>query len=228
MPGDDATNRIKDNQVGQGGITLGPGLRQDGEKIISTKSGFLKCKKPNVFWIDCHQKRYVPAKGDKVLGIVTQKAGDIFRVDIGGSAQAILSYLAFEGATKRNRPNVQVGDVLYAKLLVANRDMEPELVCIDSSGRSQDLGSVGTEGFMFQCTLGLVRRLLSPDWPLIRLLGERIPFEIALGMNGRIWVRAKTIAATIAVVNALSCSEHMTEEKMKEMVNSLADALAGF
>ena len=39
---------------------------------------------------------------------MTVKSGDVFKVDFGGSEQASLSYLAFEGATKRNRPNVQV------------------------------------------------------------------------------------------------------------------------
>lgn len=43
-----------------------------------------------------------------MIGIVTARAGDVFRLDVGGSEQASLSYLAFEGATKRNRPNVQV------------------------------------------------------------------------------------------------------------------------
>lgn len=52
--------------------------------------------------------QYVPAKGESVIGVVTAKSGDIFKVDFGGSEQASLSYLAFEGATKRNRPNVQV------------------------------------------------------------------------------------------------------------------------
>lgn len=47
-------------------------------------------------------------KGDTVIGIVTIKSGDVFKVDFGGNEQASLSYLAFEGATKRNRPNVQV------------------------------------------------------------------------------------------------------------------------
>lgn len=56
--------------------------------------------------------QYVPVKGDHVIGIVTAKAGDVFRLDVGGSEPASLSYLAFEGATKRNRPNVQVGALL--------------------------------------------------------------------------------------------------------------------
>lgn len=52
--------------------------------------------------------QYIPVKGESVIGIVMAKSGDIFKVDVGGSEQASLSYLAFEGATKRNRPNVQV------------------------------------------------------------------------------------------------------------------------
>lgn len=223
LPGDSLTKHVANQQP-----TLGPGLRQDGKDIYSTKAGIVRHKKPNTFWVDCHQKRYVPVKSDKVLGIVTMKAGDVFKVDIGGSSQAILSYLAFEGATKRNRPNVQVGDVVYAKLSVANRDMEPELVCIDSSGRSQGLGVVGTEGFMFKCSLALVRRLLSQDHPMPKMLGESIPFEIALGMNGRIWVRAKSVRVTIAVVNALSNCEFMTEDQIRTMVDRLVNALAGF
>lgn len=43
-----------------------------------------------------------------MLGIVTGKAGDVYKVDVGGSVPATLSYLAFEGATKRNRPNIDV------------------------------------------------------------------------------------------------------------------------
>lgn len=51
--------------------------------------------------------QYVAVRGENVLGVVTNKAGDVFRVDIGTSEQASLSYLAFEGATKRNRPDVK-------------------------------------------------------------------------------------------------------------------------
>ena len=47
-------------------------------------------------------------RGEFVIGIVTNKAGDTFRVDIGANEMASLSYLSFEGATKRNRPDVKV------------------------------------------------------------------------------------------------------------------------
>ena len=51
-------------------------------------------------------------KGESVVGVVTQRAGDVFRVDIGVSVLASLSYLAFEGATKKNRPNINVSLIM--------------------------------------------------------------------------------------------------------------------
>uniref|UniRef100_A0A663F292 Ribosomal RNA-processing protein 40 n=1 Tax=Aquila chrysaetos chrysaetos TaxID=223781 RepID=A0A663F292_AQUCH len=131
--------------------------------------------------------QYVPVKGDHVIGIVTAKAGDVFKLDVGGSEQASLSYLAFEGATKRNRPNVQVGDLIYGQFLVANKDMEPEMVCIDSSGRSSGMGIIGQDGFLFKVSLGLIRKLLAPKCEIIQELSQLYPFELVLGMNGRIW-----------------------------------------
>ncbi|XP_054886384.1 uncharacterized protein LOC129360295 [Poeciliopsis prolifica] len=119
-----------------GRLVAGPGLRRSGDRLLVSRSGVLRHKEPNKFWIESQQRRYVPAKGETVIGIVTTKSGDVFKVDIGGSELASLSFLAFEGATKRNRPNVQVGDLLLAQLVVANKDMEPELVCIDGSGRA--------------------------------------------------------------------------------------------
>jgi exosome complex component RRP40 len=62
--------------------------------------------------------QYVAVKGDTVIGIVTAKAGDVFRLDIGSSELATLSYLAFEGATKRNRPDVKVNIKICGVILL--------------------------------------------------------------------------------------------------------------
>ena len=53
----------------------------------------------------------------------------------------------------------QVGDLIYARLLVANKDMEPEIVCIDGGGRSSGMGVIGRDGgFMHMCSLNLIRK----------------------------------------------------------------------
>ena len=76
----------------------------------------LRRRDPGWYWVDCHQKRYVPTRGENVIGVVLAKAGDTFKVDIGTSEAASLSYLAFEGATKKNRPNVQVSSGICRSL----------------------------------------------------------------------------------------------------------------
>uniref|UniRef100_A0A8D0H049 Exosome complex component RRP40 n=1 Tax=Sphenodon punctatus TaxID=8508 RepID=A0A8D0H049_SPHPU len=204
----------------RGRLLCGPGLRRGRAGLVVTKCGLLRCRgAPGLaYWVDTQQRRYVPVKGDHVIGIVTSKTGDFFKVDVGGSEQASLSFLAFEGATKRNRPNVQVADLIYGQFVVANKDMEPEMVCIDSSGRANGMGVIGQEGLLFKVSLGLIRKLLAPDCEIIQDLGQLYPFELVFGMNGRIWVKAKTVQQTLIVANILEACEHMTAEQRKQAV----------
>nr|XP_015808126.2 exosome complex component RRP40 [Nothobranchius furzeri] len=199
----------------------GPGLRQSGNRLVVSKSGVLRHKPPHTFWMDSQQWRYVPAKAETVIGIVTSKSGDIFKVDVGGSEQASLSYLAFEGATKRNRPNVQVGDLVFAQFTVANKDMEPELVCIDGSGRANGMGVFGGGGLLLKVSLGLVRRLLAPQSDIRSDLEQLFPCELVVGMNGRIWVRASTIQQTLIISNLLQSCDTLTAPQRREQFRKL-------
>ncbi|XP_055598623.1 exosome complex component RRP40 [Uranotaenia lowii] len=209
-------------------VILGPGLRQDRDDLVLVcKSGVLRKKAPNTFWVDCHQKRYVPNRAEIVIGIVTQKAGDIFRVDIGASEPASLSYMAFEGATKKNRPDVSVGDAICARLLIANRDLEPELICVDSHGKKGKLG-VLQEGFVFNCSINLVRKILNPKCTFLDLLAKEMAFEMAAGMNGRIWIKGKTVKQTIAIGNAILAVEYKDDSELKQLCDDIGSYVAGF
>ncbi|MED6237307.1 Exosome component 3 [Ataeniobius toweri] len=198
-------------------LVAGPGLRRSGDRLLVSRSGVLRHKEPNKFWIESQQRRYVPAKGETVIGIVTAKSGDVFKVDYGGSEQASLSYLAFEGATKRNRPNVQVGDLVFAQFVVANKDMEPELVCIDGSGRANGMGVFGAAGLLIKVSLGLVRRLLAPHSDLRADLEQLFPCELVVGMNGRIWVRAASVQQTLILANLLQSCDTMTAPQRQQL-----------
>uniref|UniRef100_A0A8C5P8N5 Exosome complex component RRP40 n=1 Tax=Leptobrachium leishanense TaxID=445787 RepID=A0A8C5P8N5_9ANUR len=215
LSGAQQTSRIK--------VVCGPGLLRRGDDLQVCKCGLLKHRDPAVYWVDSQQKRYVPVKGDHIIGIVTTKSGDVFKVDIGGSEQASLSFLAFEGATKKNRPNVKVGDLVYGQFIVANKDMEPELVCIDSSGKANGMGVIGQDGFMFKVSLGLVRKLLTPQNDIIQEMMNIYPLEIVIGMNGRIWTKAKTIQQTLIVANLLEACEYLTGTQRKNVFARFAD-----
>lgn len=53
---------------------------------------------------------------------------------------------------------VQVGDIVYGKLLVANKFMEPELVCIDGHGKSNGMGVIRDGGNLIHLNLRWARR----------------------------------------------------------------------
>eukprot|EP00794_Sanderia_malayensis_P008250 gene8250-9132_t len=226
MPGDvlgeiDPTSKEKEK------IKLGPGLRQENGQVFACKAGILRSKKPKIFWIDSNQKRYVAVKGDSVIGIIAKTGADNYRVDIGTSIPAALGNLSFDGATKRNRPNLQIGDIVYAKLSLANKDMEPELTCIDSSGKANGLGQL-SGGFLIVVSIGLARKLLRSDYLVLHLLGKHFPFEVTVGLNGRVWIKSNGILNTVAIANAITKSEYASDEQIKKIVNEVMKELQGF
>ena len=99
--------------------------------------------------------------------------------------------------------------------------MEPELVCIDANGKASGLGQL-TEGFMFKVSLELARRLLSGSSEFLRTLSQHIPpFEITIGMNGRIWVKAATCKQTIFLVDAIKQYSQITEKEVAKFIDNL-------
>lgn len=44
-------------------VVCGPGLRRSGDRLLVCKSGVLRHKQPNVFWIDSQQRRVSPGPG---------------------------------------------------------------------------------------------------------------------------------------------------------------------
>ncbi|KAG6686570.1 hypothetical protein I3842_11G026900 [Carya illinoinensis] len=206
-------------------IKLGGGLRQDCDAIAVTKAGKLRCTKPNKYWVESSQKRYEPHPGDSVLGIVVDSKADNFLVDIKGPALAYLPVLAFEGGTRRNIPKFEVGTLIYVRVVKANPGMNPELSCTDASGKAAEFGQL-KDGYMFESSTGLSRTLLSsPTCPVLDALGKKLSFEIAVGLNGRVWVNATSPSTVIVVANAIMNSESLSAVQQRIMVEKLLQNL---
>ncbi|XP_023166332.1 exosome complex component RRP40 [Drosophila hydei] len=218
MPGERVT--LVEDAAKNKRVILGPGLRRLDDKVVASKAGPLRHKEPNTFWVDNYQRRYVPARGDLIIGIVKARAGDLYRVDIGSADMASISYLAFEAATKKNRPDLNPGDLLYARVLNANADIEPELVCVNSNGKSGKLG-VLQDGFFFKCSLNLGRLLLRESCPALAALTEELPYEIAVGVNGRIWVKAHSMRETVGLANAIMALEQAGYSEIEKICGNL-------
>ncbi|KAL3802347.1 hypothetical protein HJC23_007172 [Cyclotella cryptica] len=192
--------------------------------------------------------------GDRVIGIIEdQKASaDYYRVNIFGSHSALLHVLSFEGATKRNRPQLDPGCLIYCRVVksFAGGRMDPEVSCkvgggAGSSGitafnegdveeddggasRKDWLTNEGTYGPLqggtsFRVSLGLARELLNPKNVVLSALDQSgIPFEIAIGVNGMVWVNSPESEYTITVLNAIQNSEVMSAEQVRGMVKMMA------
>uniref|UniRef100_A0A915PV28 Ribosomal RNA-processing protein 40 n=1 Tax=Setaria digitata TaxID=48799 RepID=A0A915PV28_9BILA len=179
-------------------------------------------------WMAVHSRRYVPRKGDRIIGVVISTHGESFKIDIGAADIAFISFLSFEGATRRNRPNLKVGDLIYASVAVATKHLEPELTCIDNEGRARGMGLLPSGGFVFKTSLNLVRRILSPSSKLLSLLGKDIKFEITAGINGRIWIKGINVVEMVAVYQVIKDSEFVPEPDISAFVEKRICRLRGF
>ena len=72
---------------------------------------------------------YKPQEEDHVVGVVLEARQDEYKVDVGAAATARLPALAFDGASKKNRPNLRRGDAVYARIALAQPGIELELTC---------------------------------------------------------------------------------------------------
>lgn len=87
--------------------------------------------------------------------------------------------------------------------------MDPELVCYNpSTDKSEGMGEL-VGGMIFDISLGMARRLLANRQKeeggiaVLEHLAEKLAFEIAVGRNGQVWVKAAGIKETLSIGTAL-------------------------
>ena len=151
--------------------------------------------------------QYLPTTGDLVIATIQNSGADNFNCLLTpNTPYATLPTLAFEGATRKTRPQLAPNSLVYARIVSAGRDLSPELTCVEpSTGKSDGLGPV-KGGMVFKISLGMARRLLAgskggvtfPD-----ILGEKVGFEITVGRNGVLHVDGGSVKATLAIGKAL-------------------------
>ncbi|XP_044758702.1 exosome complex component RRP40 [Coccinella septempunctata] len=215
FPGD-VLSGLKSNKLVS---ILGPGLHRNDDlpnSVIVTKVGTLGFKAPNTYWVESNEKRYSPKRGDLVVGVVIKKSGDMLKVDIGASEHASLSMLSFEGATKKQKVDVNVGDAVYARVHNAYKEMEPELMCVDALFKAGKLGLLSNEGFVFNTSVKMAQKLLDLEYPLLWTLGKKYSFEIAVGLNGKIWLKCNRTLDTLKIQQAIHIAERQSNKSIVE------------
>lgn len=142
---------------------LGPGLRSipsasdQTPEIRAIKAGHLFQTQTGAN-IATDQKRYSAAMGDSVIGQVTARHAEGYRLDLGASLPASLGALAFFNVNRKNKPNLTVGSLVYGRVSLANKHMESEVECLDGQGKAGGFGELKGGYLLSNISLRLCRR----------------------------------------------------------------------
>ncbi|KAL9098823.1 MAG: hypothetical protein Q9163_005585 [Psora crenata] len=204
-------------------LKLGPGLRQTRPATItSTLAGTLGIDyKKNAIWVK---------NGDLVIATVHHSSAEVFQCSLTPhTAFAQLPQLGFQAATKRTRPQLPSGSLVYARVSSASKHTDAEILCYNAStGKSEGMGEL-KGGMLFEISLGMALRLLmakqKEDGGLIVLeeMAEKMAFEIAVGRNGKVWVKSERVKDTLAVGGALQETDQkgLGLEEQEKLVRKL-------
>lgn len=132
----------------------------------------------------------------------------------------MLPALAFESATKRNRPKLDVGDIVYCRITWARPGMEPEAACTDANGKSEGMGPL-VEGYCFDTTTAHCQKLWGKP-PELKHIEQTQVGEVAIGLNGRVWVKSASMGHTTAIVQMLKACERVVDaDAVHQIVQTL-------
>ncbi|CEP64748.1 exosome non-catalytic core subunit RRP40 LALA0_S13e02124g [Lachancea lanzarotensis] len=204
----------------QENVVLGPGAYCDpkSQKLQPVNAGIEVSResKKNVFvHVEFNSKRYIPAVGDLVVGLITGSYSDSYKVSLESfSTPVTLSYMAFPNASKKNRPTLKVGDLVYARVAKADKELEAEIECVDSTtGKDAGFGLL-EGGNVAEVSLAYSRELaFNSEYELLPLLAKTAQFEVAIGINGKVWIKCDDVRHALACKLTIEeCQHHKSAE----------------
>ncbi|EPQ66912.1 Bgt-5282 [Blumeria graminis f. sp. tritici] len=214
-------------------LKIGPGLRHTPPNTISPTVAGKLCtdQRKNAVWVEYSGRRYIPTAGDLVIATIQKSAADVFYASLSDyTANASLPQLSFEGASRKTRPQLVPGALVYARVSLANKHMDPELECVSSStGKSEGLGPL-VGGMLFSISQVMARRLMLPNPAekgkvviLDELGAASIAFEIAVGRNGKLWVDSKSVQTTLGIGKAIQeiDAKYLSVEQQKKLARKI-------
>ncbi|KCZ79217.1 hypothetical protein H312_03391 [Anncaliia algerae PRA339] len=116
---------------------------------------------------------YYPQIHDLIICRIFYKCSDFYKCDINGHI-GLLPALSFKDASKRNKPELEVGDYVIGK--VVKICSEVLITCNDNN-----LGKI--EGYLDSFSLPQIKRLYLGE---INEIGKRFKCDMWIGLNGKI------------------------------------------
>lgn len=140
---------------------------------------------------------FYPKLNDRVIGIITNKTGDGYSLDIsikftsnlGSTRLGELGQLEFNGCSKRNRPHLEAGDVVFSRVNGLSKWLPYSLTCKSTTCKKdwtsgENPLSQLKDGIVFDVPLEVCSKLRKTK-SIFESLKNYSSFEIVIGVNGR-------------------------------------------
>ena len=169
---------------------------------------------------------YSPKENDIVIGIISQKSYEIYRVNILASKEASLNSIDFQGATRKSKPNLNVGDAVFAKVEKENKFSNATLTCKNNTNyKCCSLGEM-TYGELngwklYKYNRYLCLKLLDNKDFIYRLKECVKKLQLKIGYNGRIWIKTELIEDNPKVFQAIKEGLNLNNEEKEILLNKL-------
>jgi exosome complex RNA-binding protein Rrp4 len=205
--------------------------------LISKRSAVLLCDKGGKPLDDNNEeiyrsvgKYYSPKVDDFVIGTIVQKSSEFYKVEINTYTPAILNTKDFEGATKKSKPNLNLGDTIFARVLKVNKFDAPILSCI--SQHSTKTWATGESYFGGLKNGNIFNFPKINTWDFykdnyaLKRLEDYVKFDISIGCNGKLWINSDSVENIFSIYEILISSiendnqvvEKLIHEKFKNLI----------
>jgi exosome complex component RRP40 len=169
--------------------------------------------------------QYYPQKDDYVIVVVSGKTNDNYFCSLGSGTSYVLSALDFEGATKKNRPNLAVGSLVYARVIETSGCLRGRISCINPKSKKEWITGEGlfgelSEGLCVDVPLHFTNHLLSKQKKpqFFKELSKHATFEVCLGRNGKIWIKCASMDHSILITNLMRKASTLDEVEQLNLI----------
>ena len=161
----------------------GRGTFKDNGKVCSSLIGLVSLRNKKIRVIPLKSK-YVPKKGDVVIGKINDVRFSMWDVDINSPYSGILPAFEVFGREKKELNKVyEVGDVLFLRVVDVDEIKKAKLG-LKGRGMGKFKG-----GIIVDIAPTKVPRLIGKKGSMINMIKDKTKCKIVVGQNGLVWVK---------------------------------------
>ncbi|NLU03448.1 MAG: exosome complex protein Rrp4 [Methanothermobacter sp.] len=199
----------------------GRGTFKEDNRICSSFVGLVSVRNKKINVIPL-QSKYIPKRGDVVIGEITDIRFSMWGLDINSPYTGLLPASEVFGKDKRELESVfDIGDVLLLRVVDVD---EVKKVKLGLKGRG--LGKF-RDGILVYITPTKVPRLIGKRGSMINMVKEKTRCDIVVGQNGVVWIKGEPDMERIAEKVVLMIDREAHTSGLTDRVRELLDRLTG-